>query len=77
MLENTYDECKICKEPIKKCYLTEGRDGNYYCAKCLIDLNRKIEYNEILKRRKIELKRQLIEIEFELEEERSYEIMYH
>ena len=56
MLEHTYDECKICKEPIKKCYLTEGSDGNYYCAKCLIDLNRKIEYNEILKRRKIGFK---------------------
>ena len=22
-----YIACKICKEPIKKCYLTEGRDG--------------------------------------------------
>lgn len=77
MLHNTYDNCKICGEPIKKGYLTLWKDGDYYCAKCQIDLNRKIEYKTILQRRRNELKRQIIELEIELGENNILEIMYH
>mgnify|MGYP006282990803 CR=1 FL=1 len=69
--------CKICKEPIKKTYLTRGDDGEYYCTKCLIDLNRKIDFENVLKRRKNELKKQLLEIEIELGENNILDIMYH
>ena len=69
--------CKICREPIKKGYLTQGKNGDYYCAKCLIDLNREIEFENVLKRRKNELKKQLLEIEFELGENNIFDIMYH
>ena len=76
MQNNNYDECKICGEQIKKGYLTQWKDGDYYCAKCQIDLNRKIEYKTILQRRKLELKQQLIELEIELGENNTIEIMY-
>lgn len=69
--------CKVCGEPIKKCYLTRGKDGNYYCAKCLIDLNRELDYERILKRRKKELKKQLTDIEIELGENNIFNVMYH
>lgn len=77
MHNRIYDKCKICGESIKRGYLTRWKDGNYYCAKCQIDLNRKIEYKTILQRRKYELKEQLIELEIELGENESTEIMYH
>ncbi len=68
--------CKICWEPIKKGYLTQGKDGEYYCAKCLIDLNREIEFINVLKKRRNELKKQLFEIESELGENNYPKIMY-
>jgi len=77
MQNKVYDNCYICGEPIKKGYLTQGHDGNYYCAKCLIDLNRKIEIKIIMQRRKYELKKELIDLEIELGEEKAIEIMYH
>jgi hypothetical protein len=33
--------CKICRRLFKKRYLTQSKNGNYYCPKCLIDLYRK------------------------------------
>ena len=77
MHNRVYDKCNICREPIKKGYLTEGKDGNHYCAKCLIDLNRKIEIKVIMQRRKNELKQQLSDLEIELGENNAIEIMYH
>lgn len=77
MQHNGYDKCKICGEPIKKGYLTQWKDGDYYCAKCQIDLNQKMEYKTILQHRKLELKQQLIELETELGENYTIEIMYH
>lgn len=68
--------CKICREPIKKGYLTHGNDGNYYCAKCLIDLNREIEFENIIKKRRDELKKQLLDIENEIGENNYPSIMY-
>ncbi len=68
--------CKICGEPIHKCYLTQGKDGKYYCAKCLVDTNKNIKYEKILKKRKYELKEQLKEIEIELEEDVTIDVMY-
>lgn len=76
MQNNNYDNCKICGESIKKGYLTQWKDGDYYCAKCQVDLNRNIEYKTILKRRKYELKHQLMELEIELGESDIIEIMY-
>lgn len=76
MQNNGYDECKICGEPIKKGYITQWKDGDYYCVNCQIDLNRKIEYKKILQRRKYELSKQLHELEIELGENDKIEIMY-
>lgn len=77
MQNREYDTCFICREPIKKGYLTEGKDGNHYCAKCLIDFNKKIEIKSIMLRRKNELIRELAELEFELGENKTIDVMYH
>jgi len=77
MHNNCYEKCKICGESIKKGYITQWKDGNYYCINCQIDLNREIEYKTILQHRKLELKQQLIELETELGENNTIEIMYH
>ena len=68
MKERTF--CEICGEDIVKGYMTE-KEGHYYCAKCLIDLNRWKEYIEILFSRKKELEEQLIEINTIIENEKK------
>lgn len=77
MHNRIYGKCKICKEPIRIGYLTEGKDGDYYCPNCLIDINRRIDIKSILKRRQNELRRQLAELEIELGENQSIDFMYH
>ena len=63
--------CYICGEDIVKGYVTKGDDEHYYCAKCLIDLNRWKNHLEILYRRKKELEEQLNEINLVLENEKE------
>ena len=77
MHNRVYDKCKICGEPIRIGYLTEGKDGKHYCANCLIGINRKIEIKSIMKRRQNELRQQLAELDIELGEDQAINVMYH
>jgi len=58
--------CYICSEQIVIGEMTLHKSGKYLCANCQIDLNRKIEYIEILKKRRFEILNQLYEINKEL-----------
>jgi len=62
--------CEICGEDIVKGYMTE-KEGHYYCAKCLVDLNRWKSHIEILFSRKKELEEQLEEINRVIEDEKN------
>jgi len=55
--------CFICGTDIVKGYMTRWKDNNYYCVNCQIDLNRELEYNQIIENRKKELREQLQELE--------------
>ena len=58
--------CELCKEPIVLGEMTLHKSGKYLCVNCQIDLNRKISYKKILRRRRKEIMTQLSEIDKEL-----------
>lgn len=76
MRNEEYTQCEICGEEIKKGYMTQWRDGKYYCINCQVDLNNKIKHENILQRRKYELMDQLNEIQIELKENHHINLMY-
>ena len=59
--------CEICGEPIVLGNMTLHKSGKYLCAKCQIDLNKDIEFKEVLRRRRSEIMIQLSEIDSDLE----------
>jgi uncharacterized Zn finger protein (UPF0148 family) len=61
--------CFLCREDIAKGDMTRWKDGKYYCCNCQIDLNRKLEYDKIIEKRKKELREQLDELENNLDNE--------
>ena len=69
MIDNSHkidSKCDFCGEPIKKGDMTLHESGRYLCVSCQIDLNRKTEYKDILRKRRKELLVQLSEINKEL-----------
>ena len=59
--------CKICKEPIVLGDLTLHKSGQYLCCNCQIDLNKEVEFKEVLRRRRKEIMEQLYELNKELD----------
>jgi len=69
-----YGHCEICHNSIVLCALTLSKDGRYLCALCQIDLNKGIEFKEILRKRRLELMEQLHDIDEELGMEKRIEV---
>ena len=66
--------CEICKTSIVLGELTLSKDGRYLCALCQIDLNKGIEFRNILVKRRLEILEQLHEIDEELNVENRIEV---
>ena len=67
--QNSYKirgNCEICGEPIVLGDMTLHKSGKYLCALCQIYLNKGIEFDEVLRRRRKEIMNQLSDIDSEL-----------
>ena len=59
-------KCGICRKPIVIGDMTLHKSGEYLCANCQIDLNKGIDFRNILINRRNEILFELSEINFGL-----------